>query len=243
MTDRPDPLDAWHREAWSEVAPFGAPEKAAAIFDRIAALEALAKRMRWELIGRLEETDLTVEEVADIYWRFDKVPMAALGEQKEVWAAAEAHPYWSWRCEGCGAEVFLKTRAEKLHRMKAGGETLRLRMPPGQLDLCPDCGAAEAAERNAAWAAQREDWLDRARHLRVMPYREYLLTPEWQERRKAALKRAGYKCQVCNRSRQLHTHHRTYERRGAELARDLIVLCDECHALYHGKGLLPAHED
>ena len=75
-----------------------------------------------------------------------------------------------------------------------------------------------------------------------MPYRDYLQTSEWQERRKAALKRTGYRCQVCNRGRTLHVHHRTYERRGAELASDLIVLCDECHALYHGKGLLAEPE-
>ena len=79
---------------------------------------------------------------------------------------------------------------------------------------------------------------ERERELAAMPYREYLETPEWQARRKAALKQAGYRCQVCNRSRELHVHHRTYERRGAELPGDLTVLCDECHALYHGKGLV-----
>jgi 5-methylcytosine-specific restriction endonuclease McrA len=69
-----------------------------------------------------------------------------------------------------------------------------------------------------------------------MPYREYLQTPEWQDRRRAALTRADRRCQVCNRSnRALHVHHRTYERRGAELETDLTVLCDQCHALYHGK--------
>lgn len=243
VTDKPDPLDAWHQDAWDRAAPYGAPERAAAIFGRIAALEALGKQMRQELIADLEAADLTTEEVAEIYWRFDNVPMSALGEQKEVWAAAVAYPYWSWRCEGCGAEIFIQTRAEKQRRVKAGGETMRLNMVPGSLDLCTDCGKAEFAERSAAWHASGEQRRQRERNLRTMPYRQYLLTPEWQERRKAALSRAGYKCQVCNRSRQLHVHHRTYERRGVELARDLIVLCDECHALYHGKGLLPAHEE
>jgi hypothetical protein len=78
----------------------------------------------------------------------------------------------------------------------------------------------------------------RARELAAIPYPEYLESPEWQARRRLALRKAGHACQVCNRSRTLHVHHRTYERRGAELAGDLIVLCDECHALFHGKGLL-----
>lgn len=236
-----DPLSEWWREAWAEVDPYSAAERVATILDRMATLEALGKRMRRELIEQIEATDLTLEEVADIYWRFDKVPMAALGEQKEVWAAAAARPYWSWRCRGCGAEVFIKSRTEKLRYTKTA-EDGQLYLS-GMIAMCDDCRAARSAEQNTAWQAQQNLWLKRLQDLRTMPYKQYLQTPEWQERRKAALKRAGYKCQVCNRSRQLHTHHRTYERRGAELARDLIVLCDECHALYHGKGLLPAHED
>lgn len=73
----------------------------------------------------------------------------------------------------------------------------------------------------------------RLRELQTMPYHDYLLTPEWQEKRKGALQRAEYKCQVCNASEQLHTHHRTYERRGRELPSDLTVLCEKCHSLYH----------
>ncbi len=236
------PLSDWRHEAWTEAGPLGAPERAAVIFDRIAALEELAKQMRRELLASLGDANLTAEEVAEIYWRFDKVPMALLGNQKEVWAAAEAHPYWSWRCQGCRAEVFIKSRAELRKRIKAAQGRFRYEVLAPS-NLCADCRATWSTERDEAWREQEEKRRRRERELRTMPYREYLVTPEWQERRKAALKRAGYKCQVCNRSRQLHTHHRTYERRGVELARDLIVLCDECHALYHGKGLLPAHED
>jgi 5-methylcytosine-specific restriction endonuclease McrA len=66
-----------------------------------------------------------------------------------------------------------------------------------------------------------------------MPYREYLQTPEWQATRKAALKRAWYRCQVCNDHKMpLYVHHRTYERRGHELPEDVFVLCASCHANY-----------
>ena len=70
--------------------------------------------------------------------------------------------------------------------------------------------------------------------LAAMPYPDYLLTREWRRRRSAALRRAGFRCQVCNAAGPiLDVHHRTYERRGAEDAGDLIVLCRLCHEKYH----------
>jgi hypothetical protein len=74
--------------------------------------------------------------------------------------------------------------------------------------------------------------------LRSMPYQDYLQTPEWGERASDALQRAGHRCQVCQRNRECHVHHRTYQRRGAELPADLIVLCDECLALHQRMGLI-----
>jgi 5-methylcytosine-specific restriction endonuclease McrA len=42
---------------------------------------------------------------------------------------------------------------------------------------------------------------------------------------------------VCNeeasKGKPLDVHHRTYERRGAEKAEDVIVLCRRCHELFH----------
>jgi hypothetical protein len=76
----------------------------------------------------------------------------------------------------------------------------------------------------------------RARELAAMPYEEYLRTPEWQERRQAALQRAGHRCQVCNSPHQLEVHHRTYDRRGHEDDADLTVLCERHHEMFHGIG-------
>lgn len=69
----------------------------------------------------------------------------------------------------------------------------------------------------------------------TMPYRDYLRTSEWTARRTAALRRAGYRCQVCNRRDRLDVHHRTYERRGREAPEDLLVLCRDCHDRYHDR--------
>jgi 5-methylcytosine-specific restriction endonuclease McrA len=68
-----------------------------------------------------------------------------------------------------------------------------------------------------------------------MPFEEYRMQPEWQARRTASLASAGHRCQTCGEADvRLDVHHNTYERYGDELVFDLVVLCDRCHALFHG---------
>jgi hypothetical protein len=89
-------------------------------------------------------------------------------------------------------------------------------VPPGMIPVTPERGV----------------------DLAQMPYREYLESPEWKARRLMALQGAFFRCQICNRDSRLNVHHRTYERRGVEHPADLVVLCEDCHGLYHGKGRL-----
>ncbi len=70
----------------------------------------------------------------------------------------------------------------------------------------------------------------------LIPYAEYLKSAHWQGVRQYALLRADYRCQICNSSGRLDVHHRTYEGKGAEDYRDVIALCRDCHAKFHGKG-------
>lgn len=67
-------------------------------------------------------------------------------------------------------------------------------------------------------------------------YAEYLQSEHWKSTRIAALRRAGYRCQLCNAEGELHVHHRTYERLGHEHVADLIVLCANCHQAFHENG-------
>ena len=69
--------------------------------------------------------------------------------------------------------------------------------------------------------------------LKQMPYDEYLRTSHWQKKRAEAIDRAHSRCQLCNSDNSLQVHHRTYERRGAELNIDLTVLCQPCHQRFH----------
>ena len=76
----------------------------------------------------------------------------------------------------------------------------------------------------------------RLQELKAMDYTDFLKTPEWDNTRKKTLRRAGYKCQLCNKDKTtLNVHHKTYERIGEELPGDLIVLCKGCHAKFHDK--------
>lgn len=82
------------------------------------------------------------------------------------------------------------------------------------------------------YVAYRARWR-REEVLTGMDYSLYLRTDHWQAVRKAAHERAGGRCQVCNSDAALHVHHRTYQRRGRELPEDVIVLCANCHKLFH----------
>mgnify|MGYP001615638009 CR=1 FL=1 len=66
---------------------------------------------------------------------------------------------------------------------------------------------------------------------------EYYKSPEWQRRRLEAMQYADFRCQLCNaNAKQLHVHPRTYDNFKNEPPTDLTVLCDGCHAKFHGKN-------
>ena len=75
----------------------------------------------------------------------------------------------------------------------------------------------------------------RIMQLRDMPYKDYLKSEHWKITRSKAVKKANFKCEVCNSKMELNVHHKTYENRGCEPPEDLIVLCHHCHAKFHDK--------
>jgi len=66
-------------------------------------------------------------------------------------------------------------------------------------------------------------------------YQDYLQSDWWKSRRKRAMKKALYACQICKETKDLQVHHNTYERLGDELDSDMIVVCRNCHEMIHGK--------
>lgn len=135
-------------------------------------------------------------------------------------------PYYGVTCENCGNPKPIssiseyKNLQERRRRWKC---------------ICPECERIEREQRTIELEEDRARREARIYELATMPYREYLQTPEWNEKRQAALKRAKFACQLCHGGGQLHVHHRTYERRGHELNSDIIVLCSSCHAKFHDK--------
>lgn len=99
--------------------------------------------------------------------------------------------------------------------------------------LCDKCLSERGAKTEAKQQGMDMAEDERIRILRSLPYSEYLKSEHWQSLRRTMLKRAGYRCQICNGRGELHVHHRTYENKGDERYSDLIVLCAKCHETYH----------
>ena len=64
-------------------------------------------------------------------------------------------------------------------------------------------------------------------------YYQYLESREWKKKSLSCKKKYKHKCVLCNRSKDLRTHHRTYERLFDESPDDLICLCKDCHEKFH----------
>lgn len=150
-------------------------------------------------------------------------------------------PINGFHCPACNSEIEISNR-DFLYKAIQG----RLETSSTPQYFCKVCKSKQNEIWTATFEATRADEqrriqarLERIHELRYMPYEQYLQTPEWRERRTRHLESAGHACQICNaRNVQLNVHHRTYERRGAELYQDLIVLCRSCHELFHRFGKL-----
>lgn len=110
--------------------------------------------------------------------------------------------------------------------------------------ICDVCGQSFTARNSKAAAAMLAGKLrvcntcQRQGARTQLPYSEYIKSDGWKIRRQRALALAENRCQVCNSPARLQVHHRTYERLGHERDADLIVLCHDCHTLFHDHGEL-----
>lgn len=184
-----------------------------------------------------------MREIAHFYWETDiptKEIIAAYGLENtsELRAAAGPAVLSGVTCCHCGGVIVVRSRAEVKARSERLGAKSRYPCEWANPDVCADCRERMRREQARELDAQIAARETRERSLRRMPYREYLQTPEWQETRRAALKRAHFRCQVCAAGGVLNVHHRTYVRRGFEHNGDLIVLCAPCHHIFHDNGKL-----
>lgn len=164
-------------------------------------------------------TEINVSEISEAYFdgRHTNTFIGTVGP-----AAIEGR-----QCRECAGPIYAFSRSDAISW--AG---LR------HANVCKACRDREAADRSASFDRERRERDARIKALRYMPYREYLQTPEWKEKRDQALKRAKFSCQTCGSRGSLHVHHRTYARRGEEWSSDLIALCADCHKIFHDNGKL-----
>lgn len=203
--------------------------------------------------GALTTTERN-EVFADFYWDAVDLPsepiVLGLGQISIQKTLKEMRPGPTGvPCRGCGSELFAYSRTD-FRQIKATAENPNPKRRTALLSsdlLCVQCRAVEAEARDRRWeqsrSHQRDAWRQRQAELRSMPYPAYLRSPEWQQTKAAALKRSRYRCQLCGANQwvTLDVHHNTYERRGAELPADLIVLCRSCHTNHHTR--LPTTDD
>ncbi len=100
----------------------------------------------------------------------------------------------------------------------------------------PSHSTPHAPERAFPVESYPSSWGPSPEALRAMPYSDYLQTPYWKAVRERTFALQGRRCTEpgCSHTQNLHVHHLTYDRRGAELNDDLQVLCTTCHRRKHG---------
>lgn len=226
-------------------------DEVAAIRDLIADLEQQIVDAREQIKLRGQEAQGTIEGL--------------MREAAQAGCAVDAASHLYWNCPQIDATYIKRVaRAAGLAAVNgAPADPSKYWIHPLEVDtFCPSCGAPQmqvvfsrterdSVQKNGGvWCAEcaqkRDSWKDAyeqrmaaqaalAERLRRLPYREYLKTDHWQQVRRDALRRAGYRCELCFASGQLDVHHKTYERRGMEQRGDLIVLCRDCHGKFHDK--------
>ncbi len=167
------------------------------------------------------DEDSLSELIRYLYWH-SKLPASRISELTDISSAKLAHVAgplcFVSRCDTCASEY----TARKVSR---------------RADYERQCSTCGNRDKIAAHRAFLVDW----EHTDHLPeavdkksYAAYLNSGAWKKKRKIALKRAGYRCQLCStKETRLEVHHNCYDRLGKEEPEDLCVLCSPCHKKHH----------
>lgn len=201
-----------------------------------------------EIVGQIKNEGELINVVNYLYWMLPDVKPASIarvlfGRPNIPKLMKMIRPHEAdLRCEMCGRPVKFKSRTEVKEKQANLRRNRPWRRHPGDyILLCGLCRSENYARDEMKFEQGEAKRKERLKELRTMPYREYLRTPEWKRRRYYHLKSTGYHCQVCNaaaKQKRLNVHHRKYTTLGNESFTDLIVLCEDCHGLFHREGKL-----
>ena len=210
---------------------------------RIRDAEKLVKSSKLDLnkaTRSLSSLSLSREEedslVSFIYWTMPDV--GALELKKAVFGESEAYSndriskgLSDFQCDRCLESIELRSRSHFQELKSSNGK----RYAEGYSRLCDSCWGIVKCDRDQGKIDTDLKFQRGLEKLRNLPYSEYLKSEHWQSLRKARLKWAKHKCQLCNKGGVLDLHHRTYENLGNEEWKDIIVLCRPCHSKHHNK--------
>lgn len=70
-------------------------------------------------------------------------------------------------------------------------------------------------------------------------YADYLRSEEWARRREKVMQRAGCVCEGCCTQPATEVHHLTYAHITHEFLFELVAMCGDCHARWHGQPARP----
>ncbi len=79
---------------------------------------------------------------------------------------------------------------------------------------------------------KKEKWGKKHKYTKP-DYYAHIKSKEWAKFRRKAIKNAHGRCNVCNNTRNLQVHHKTYKNLGNERLEDVQVLCNGCHLNKH----------
>ena len=175
-------------------------------------------------LGKAYCYELTDEDINSLYWAGGNSGFLSrsLGIKQQFICNYEGiiKPKTILRCQVCGDEFEYEINSLSDNTHKG-------------IYTCYVCEKKKDDNERMKYLQHTEEALDEKDSLCDMPYSDYLQTDHWQNIRKEALRRAGYRCQVCNCGGLLDVHHRTYENKGYERWNDVIVLCRNCHQVFH----------
>ena len=197
--------------------------------EKLSGLRESLQDIAYAELSAITNRDEAFEAGWQAYWTQKDIRVGtidqALSQHTDLLNSIKRSASVSLPCYDCGqiTEHSLNSRTEYLEIKRSADSTT----------ICVTCKEARRQSSENRQQQLREKEQERE-HLRTMPYAEYLQTDHWVEVRKQALKRSGFRCQTCNTNKKtLHVHHRTYENRGNEHYKDLTVLCEDCHEVFH----------
>lgn len=111
---------------------------------------------------------------------------------------------------------------------------------PQPQKLCPICNRLRDESLFLNYVScglpycKREPYLvDKKRTVSARGYVKYIKSKRWKSKKRQAFEHFGNRYSICGKDYDLQVHHLTYERLGNEPMDDLMILCQDCHAVEH----------